>query len=58
MIPAPADGSDDFEGEFKKAYKAEFGFLLEKGIVVDDVKVNRPAFDAFVLYRPDRSLPR
>ena len=39
MILAPADGSNDFETEFKKAYTAEFGFLLDKPIVVDDVKV-------------------
>lgn len=57
MIPAPADGSDDFEGEFKKAYKAEFGFLLEKGIVVDDVKVRNPTVQCFVHHRPARSLP-
>ncbi|KAL1405679.1 hypothetical protein Q8F55_009318 [Vanrija albida] len=38
MIPAPA-GSDDFASEFKRAYKAEFGFLLNKDIIVDDVKV-------------------
>ncbi|WVQ82712.1 hypothetical protein IAT38_004844 [Cryptococcus sp. DSM 104549] len=35
----PDDGSGDFEKEFKKAYKDEFGFLLNKGIIVDDVKV-------------------
>ncbi|WVQ93705.1 hypothetical protein IAU59_000782 [Kwoniella sp. CBS 9459] len=33
------DGSGDYETEFKKAYKEEFGFLLNKSIVVDDVKV-------------------
>jgi len=34
--------SEDFEGAFKKMYKAEFGFLLEtKTIVIDDVKVSR-----------------
>ncbi|TXT05093.1 hypothetical protein VHUM_03913 [Vanrija humicola] len=38
MILAPP-GSDDFETEFKRAYKAEFGFLLNKDIIVDDVKV-------------------
>lgn len=31
--------SDDFEAAFKEAYKTEFGFLLEKRIIVDDVKV-------------------
>lgn len=30
---------DDFETAFKHAYKTEFGFLLEKRIIVDDVKV-------------------
>ena len=34
------DGKEDFEAAFKRAYKAEFGFLLEtKTIIVDDVKV-------------------
>ena len=34
------DGKEDFEAAFKRAYKAEFGFLLEtKAIIVDDVKV-------------------
>ena len=40
MVLDPADGSHDFEAEFKKQYKGEFGFLLEgKPIVVDDLKV-------------------
>ena len=39
MIAAPADGSMDFENEFRQAYKQEFGFLLETPIVVDDIKV-------------------
>lgn len=34
------EGSGDYEKEFKRAYKEEFGFLLNKNIVVDDVKVN------------------
>lgn len=35
------DGKEDFEAAFKRAYKSEFGFLLEtKTIIVDDVKVN------------------
>jgi 5-oxoprolinase (ATP-hydrolysing) len=35
------DGKEDFESAFKRAYKAEFGFLLEtKTIIVDDVKVS------------------
>jgi len=34
------DGKEDFEAAFKRAYKAEFGFLLEtKTIIVDDIKV-------------------
>ncbi|KAL1725932.1 Hydantoinase/oxoprolinase-domain-containing protein [Schizophyllum commune] len=38
--PASSDTLEDFEGAFKRAYKSEFGFLLEsKAIVVDDVKV-------------------
>lgn len=34
------EGSGDHEKEFKRAYKEEFGFLLNKNIVVDDVKVS------------------
>ena len=31
---------EDFLGAFRKAYKNEFGFLLdEKNVVVDDIKV-------------------
>lgn len=34
------DGKEDFEAAFKRAYKAEFGFLLEtKTVIVDDIKV-------------------
>lgn len=32
-------GGEDFEGAFKRAYKAEFGFLLDVPVIVDDVKV-------------------
>lgn len=39
MIPAPKDGSEDFEKAFKEAYKAEFGFVLNKDVMVDDIKV-------------------
>ena len=40
MVLDPANGSHDFEGEFKKQHKEEFGFLLEdKAIIVDDLKV-------------------
>ena len=36
------DGKEDFEAAFKRAYKAEFGFLLEtKTVIVDDIKVGR-----------------
>jgi len=36
------DGKEDFEAAFKRAYKSEFGFLLEaKSVVVDDIKVRR-----------------
>ena len=34
------DGNEDFESAFKRVYKAEFGFLLEKSVIVDDIKVN------------------
>lgn len=33
------DGDEDFESAFKRVYKAEFGFLLEKSVIVDDIKV-------------------
>lgn len=34
-------GEASFEVEFKKQYKAEFGFLLEeKNIIIDDIKVS------------------
>jgi 5-oxoprolinase (ATP-hydrolysing) len=38
MIPSTSAGGD-YDAEFKKAYKKEFGFLLNKDIIVDDVKV-------------------
>ncbi|AFR94607.2 5-oxoprolinase [Cryptococcus neoformans C23] len=37
MISEPADG--DFEQEFYRVYKHEFGFLLESKVIVDDFKV-------------------
>jgi len=38
--PTDGDGDEDFEAAFKKAYKAEFGFILDtKGVIVDDIKV-------------------
>ena len=42
VLPAPGDGDgrEDFAAAFRRAYKAEFGFLLEgKPVIVDDVKV-------------------
>ncbi|KAG6919707.1 hypothetical protein DXG01_002653 [Tephrocybe rancida] len=40
MILAEADGKEDFEAAFYKAYKSEFGFVLDtKSIIVDDIKV-------------------
>lgn len=46
------DGKEDFEAAFKRAYKAEFGFLLEtKVIIVDDIKVGHT-----ILPIPSKSL--
>ncbi|KAI0667465.1 5-oxoprolinase [Trametes maxima] len=42
VLPSPddGDGNEDFEAAFRRVYKAEFGFLLEKkAIIVDDIKV-------------------
>ncbi|PFH49537.1 hypothetical protein AMATHDRAFT_147525 [Amanita thiersii Skay4041] len=40
MILPGEDGDDDYEKAFKKAYRTEFGFLLDtKSIIVDDIKV-------------------
>ena len=42
VVPAAADGdgAEDFAAAFRRVYKAEFGFLLErKAVIVDDVKV-------------------
>ncbi|WVR06032.1 hypothetical protein IAU60_003060 [Kwoniella sp. DSM 27419] len=39
MVLESEKDKGDFEQEFKRAYKEEFGFLLNKSIVVDDVKV-------------------
>jgi len=40
VLEKEGQGESSFEEEFKKQYKAEFGFLLEeKNIVIDDVKV-------------------
>lgn len=43
VLPSPSDSEDkeeDFLEAFRKAYKEEFGFLLDtKNVIVDDVKV-------------------
>ncbi|WWC86389.1 uncharacterized protein L201_001265 [Kwoniella dendrophila CBS 6074] len=39
MVLETDNGKGDYEEEFKRAYKEEFGFLLNKNIIVDDVKV-------------------
>ena len=42
ILPNDQDGdrTEDFEAAFKRAYKQEFGFLLDtKSIIVDDIKV-------------------
>ena len=42
VLPNANDGNgrEDFEAAFKRAYKSEFGFLLEtKSVIVDDIKV-------------------
>ncbi|KAJ7598887.1 Hydantoinase/oxoprolinase-domain-containing protein [Mycena floridula] len=42
VLPISTDGAgdEDFEAAFNRAYKDEFGFLLEtKSIIVDDIKV-------------------
>lgn len=38
MTLKPSD-SDDFQSSFTTQYKQEFGFILEKPIIVDDVRV-------------------
>lgn len=48
MKDAGEGEDEDFEAAFKRVYKAEFGFLLDKKrIVVDDLKVSQvsSAFD-------------
>ena len=41
VLPHAEDGNgdEDFESAFKRVYKAEFGFLLEKSVIVDDIEV-------------------
>ncbi|KAG6841174.1 hypothetical protein C0991_001099 [Blastosporella zonata] len=40
MVLAESDGKEDFEAAFYKAYKSEFGFVLDtKSVIVDDIKV-------------------
>lgn len=38
MTPKPKD-SEDFKSAFVEQYKREFGFVLEKPVIVDDVRV-------------------
>lgn len=38
MTPKPAS-SEDFKPAFVEQYKREFGFVLEKPVIVDDVRV-------------------
>jgi 5-oxoprolinase (ATP-hydrolysing) len=46
------EGDEDFESAFKRVYKAEFGFLLEKSVIVDDIKV----ISSFLLMFPPTKL--
>jgi 5-oxoprolinase (ATP-hydrolysing) len=40
MVLPDAGENEDFLGAFRRAYKAEFGFLLDEAhVVVDDIKV-------------------
>lgn len=39
MVLAPLNGSFDFSQAFQEAYQHEFGFLMDKTIMVDDVRV-------------------
>ncbi|KAG6868855.1 hypothetical protein C0993_008984 [Termitomyces sp. T159_Od127] len=40
MVLAAPDGIEDYEAAFYRAYRSEFGFVLEtKSIIVDDIKV-------------------
>jgi 5-oxoprolinase (ATP-hydrolysing) len=62
MVLDPSDGSHDFEAAFKSRYKEEFGFILEKAIVVDDLKVRGlgKTFDTLgeTVYEEMKSLQR
>lgn len=48
VLPTKDDGEgkeEDFEAAFKRVYKTEFGFLLDKKrIIVDDLKASRLRF--------------
>ena len=51
VLEKEGQGESSFEGEFKKQYKAEFGFLLEeKNIIIDDAKVSTrsASFDTYL----------
>ncbi len=40
VLPEAGEGTEDYLGGFRRAYKAEFGFLLDEArVVVDDIKV-------------------
>lgn len=49
------DGQEDYDAAFKRAYKSEFGFILDsKSVIVDDIKV----IDFFYYYYQDRHAAR
>ncbi|KAI9457610.1 5-oxoprolinase [Lactarius psammicola] len=40
VLPEAGESKDDYLGAFRRAYRAEFGFLLDEArVVVDDIKV-------------------
>ncbi len=40
VLPEAGESEDDYLGAFRRAYRAEFGFLLDEArVVVDDIKV-------------------
>ena len=40
VLPEAGENGDDYLGAFRRAYRAEFGFLLDEArVVVDDIKV-------------------
>jgi 5-oxoprolinase (ATP-hydrolysing) len=62
MVLDPSDGTQDFEGVFKNQYKEEFGLLLDRPIIVDDLKVRGlgKTFDTLgkTVYEEMKSLQR